>query len=78
MAKVIPAMFTHVQNSAASVWTIQHNLSGNASIGIPIVDVLINVDGVLTKILANIDIVDKNSITVTLSAPYTGKAIVII
>lgn len=78
MAKVLPALYTHVQSTSATVWNVQHDLSGNASLGVPIVDVSIFDGGVLTKVLAKVDIVDRNSLTVTFAAPQTGKAVVII
>jgi hypothetical protein len=78
MAKVLPALYSHVQSESAAVWTINHNLSGNGSLGVPIVDTSIDVNGVLTKILAKVDIIDRNTLTVTFSSPQVGIASVII
>lgn len=78
MAKVLPALYSHVQSTSEAIWTINHNLSGNGSLGIPIVDTSIYAEGVYTKVLAKVDIIDRNTLTVTFTSPQMGIASVII
>lgn len=63
-------VYEFTQLTPSSVWSIQHNL------GIyPIVDVIINNNGVWTKILPlNIVMIDLNNIEIKFSAPSIGQA----
>lgn len=75
---LIPNLYTHVQDTAASEWDIQHNLGGNGTTGMPIVDVFIDNNGDLEKVIAQVEIVDVNNIKVIFSNSHTGKAIIIV
>lgn len=71
------SLHRHEQATPASVWTIVHNLSGNGSTGIPIVDAFITVNSVVTKIIpVAVTIVDKNTVTLTFSEARSGYAVV--
>jgi hypothetical protein len=62
--------YNHTQTVASTTWTIIHN--GGCH---PAVDVSINYNGNLTKILPlNIRNVDLNTIEITFSSPQTGEA----
>lgn len=63
--------YTHTQDTPATEWTINHRLNTLA----PVIDVWIDVDGVMTKILPlNITVTDANTTVVSFSSPRTGKA----
>jgi hypothetical protein len=62
--------YQHTQDSAASTWHVQHNLGV-----FPIVDVLVHLDGVLTKIIPmDIVLVNENYVRIEFSRPYSGAA----
>jgi hypothetical protein len=62
-------IYHHVQNAAASTWTITHNLGIR-----PVHDVLVVEGGVSTKILPNnVTHVNDNTLEITFSAPRTGE-----
>lgn len=63
--------YTHVQETPATEWTINHRLNTLA----PVIDVWIDVDGVSTKILPrNITVQNANTVIVTFSSPRPGRA----
>lgn len=62
--------FQHVQDTPSDKWNVTHNLGV-----FPIVDVLVELDGVLTKIIPmEIILVDENSIRIEFSKPFSGSA----
>jgi hypothetical protein len=62
--------YQHTQDAAAQTWFVNHNLGV-----FPIVDVLVDVGGVLTKIIPmDIVLVNENSIRIEFSKPYSGAA----
>lgn len=77
---VIPSIHRHEQATASTVWTIVHNLGTNGGQGIPIVDVLVNVSGTLTKILpSKIEAPNHNTVVIEFDGgPYSGVATVIV
>ena len=79
MGFVVPSIYRHIQDTAASVWTVQHNLAGNGSEGIPIIDVFITENGVLNKIIpGTTTIVDRNTVTIQFAQARSGEAVVIV
>jgi hypothetical protein len=79
MPRVIPSIYRHTQAIAASTWAITHNLGGNGSTGIPIVDCYVTDNGYPSKIIpSRVEMVDKNNITVLFSVPRTGEAVIIV
>ena len=61
---------THEQAAPSDEWTITHNFGRE-----PVVDVFIDVDGVLTKILPHgMQIVSANEIKIVFTSPRTGRA----
>lgn len=64
--------YQHVQETAATVWTIVHGMGMY-----PIVDVYIDVDGVVQKIMPKaITYVDPQTCTVTFNTARSGFATV--
>ena len=62
--------YQHTQETPAQTWYVNHNLGV-----FPIVDVLVSVEGVLTKIIPmDIVLVNETSIRIEFSKPYTGSA----
>jgi len=57
---------TFVQSSASSSWSITHNLGKKPSVTI--------VDSADTLLHGQVDYVDNDNLTITLSAPTSGKA----
>lgn len=65
--------YTHTQESATTVWTINHNLGREV-----IVDVAVDFQGAREKILPkSIIVVNENTLRVTFSNPFTGTARVV-
>lgn len=65
--------YTHDQESATDVWTINHNLGRQV-----IVDVFVDFQGNREKILPkSIVVVSDNTLRVTFSRPFTGSARVV-
>lgn len=58
--------FTFVQSSAAATWNITHNLGKFPSVSI--------VDSGNTVVRGDIDYTSENTLTITFSAPFGGKA----
>lgn len=70
MSPTRAATYTHTQLTPSTVWSINHNLNGY-----PIIDVLFNDNGVLTKIIpSSVVLVDDNNVTITFTQNYTGIA----
>jgi hypothetical protein len=73
----VPSAYRHTQSTAASTWTIAHNLGGNNGFA-PVVDVYINNSGTYSKIIPlETTIVDNNNLTVTFTNAETGFAVVV-
>lgn len=66
--------FVYNQETPSDTWVISHNLNTNA----PVVDCWVNDDGNLRKIFPlSVSVTSSNTVTVTFSTPYAGKAYVI-
>ena len=79
MSRVIPSIYRHTQAVEANVWQITHNLGGNGSQGIPIVDCFIIDNGVPSKIIPSlVEKVDLNTVYITFAAPRSGEAVIIV
>lgn len=62
--------YTHTQTTAATSWNVNHNLNTH-----PVVDVLYDDAGVLTKMLPlSITYVDANNIVIAFSVARAGVA----
>ena len=72
MTPKVGTLYQHVQSTAAAEWVIEHWQGGY-----PIVDVYVDVSGVLTKIIPQeITYTDANTVTVTFSSARSGYAAV--
>ena len=60
------AHYTHDQNSASASWSVSHNLGKKPSVVV--------VDSADTVLYGHIEYTDLNNLTITLSAPTSGKA----
>lgn len=60
------ATYTHDQASAASVWTITHNLGAKPSVTV--------VDTADQVCIGTVEYLSLNTVRVTFSAPFSGKA----
>lgn len=61
--------FQHVQYDASDTWEIVHNQFTMA----PIVDVYVNVDGNLTKIIPkDVEVIDQSTVRILFTTPRTG------
>jgi len=58
--------YTHTQSTASSTWTVAHSLGKKPSVSI--------VDSSDNLIRGQVDYTDLNNLTITLSAPTSGKA----
>ena len=58
--------YTHTQSSASSTWSVSHSLNKKPSVSI--------VDSSDNLIRAHVEYTDLNNLTITLSAPTSGKA----
>jgi len=77
--RVSPAVFRHVQSTPSVEWNITHNLGANGGDGIPIVDVLVDFNGNLEKIIPlTLEKIDEHHVKITFSSARTGTAIVIV
>ena len=63
--------YTHYQGSAASTWSITHNLN-TPSISVTVYDTLNRV-----SIPSDVTVVDANNVTVEFGSPFTGSAVII-
>lgn len=79
MPMVIPSVYRHTQSTASTEWVIQHNLGGNGSLGIPMVEVLWDNNGQLQKLVpVGIEMTDKNTVTIRFSSARAGQAIILV
>lgn len=77
-SRVIPSVYRHTQSTAATTWTVNHNLGGGGGTGVPIVDILVESGGSTVKVMPlQINIIDKNTVTVQFSVAQSGMAIVV-
>jgi hypothetical protein len=58
--------YTHVQSVPSSTWTITHNLGKKPSVSV--------VDSADTKVYGSITYTSTDTLVVTFSAPFSGKA----
>lgn len=58
--------YTHNQNSVSDTWSVTHNLGKKPSVTV--------VDSADTVLYGAVSYTDDNSLTITLSAPTSGKA----
>jgi hypothetical protein len=65
----VATQFTHTQDVADTTWTVVHNIGGY-----PIMDVYINLNSELVKVLPTITFVDVNTATVTFTNAQSGFA----
>ena len=78
MPLVIPSAYRHTQSTPSTEWVIHHNLGGNGSQGVPMVEVLWEKDGRLQKLVpASIEMNDRNTVTVRFNSARSGQAIVV-
>lgn len=62
--------FQHKQDTPAAIWVINHYLHNY-----PIVDVMVNEEGKLQKIIPkDIKVIDENTCEIHFSTPRTGQA----
>ena len=64
--KVNQEHYTHTQNTSASVWIVNHNLGKNPAVSI--------VDTGGNEVIGDVLYININSLTLTFSAPFSGKA----
>lgn len=73
LGRRVATAFTHQQTTAATTWTIDHNLKDY-----PLVDVFISVNGTLTKIIpSSLVYVDIDVCQVNFTEPQVGYATVL-
>lgn len=64
------ASYQHIQSVASDTWVITHNLNNY-----PIVDVMVDHNGTLTKIIPkDVIVINMNTCQVKFSQPRTGQA----
>lgn len=79
MAFYVPSIFRHEQEIPSDSWTIVHNMSGNGSDGLPIVDTFIFKDSQFEKIIPlGVTKIDRNTVRIDFSIPRIGFAVVIV
>lgn len=77
-SRVIPSVYRHTQSSPSTLWTVNHNLGGGGGTGIPIVDVVADNNGSTVKVMPlQINVVDKNTVTIEFSVAQSGTAVVV-
>jgi hypothetical protein len=54
------------QGMPATVWTVVHNMNRRPSITV--------VDSSFAVVIGQMDYIDNNTVTITFSAPFSGKA----
>lgn len=68
MANIVT--YQHIQTIASDTWVIDHNLNNY-----PIVDVMVDNNGALTKIIPkDVIVISMNTCQVKFSQPRTGQA----
>lgn len=79
MPMVIPSAYRHTQSTPATEWVIHHNLGGNGSQGIPMVEILWDNGGQLQKLVpSGIEMTDRNTVTVRFNSARAGQAIIVV
>lgn len=79
MPLVVPSVYRHIQSTPEETWTIVHNLSGNGSQGIPMVEVLWDDGNSLQKIIpSGIEVIDRNTVQVLFNSARAGQAIILV
>lgn len=63
----VATSYTHVQDTAASTWVVEHNMGTY-----PITDVYIMLNSEITKVYPSVTFTDENTTTVTFTSPQTG------
>lgn len=58
--------YVHDQGMPASIWTITHNLGRKPSVTC--------VDALDVVVMGRVEYIDENNLTITFSAPFSGKA----
>ena len=58
--------YTHIQSSAVSTWSINHNLGRYPSVSV--------VDSAGNKVIGDVEYVDSDNIDITFCASFSGKA----
>ena len=58
--------FIYTQNTPATTWNITHSLGKFPSVSV--------VDSANTQVYGNVDYIDNNSLTLTFSSAFSGKA----
>lgn len=64
-AGIADRTYRHVQSSAASVWTVTHNLGKYPTVAV--------VDSTRRVVYGQIDYIDTNALTITFSAAFSGE-----
>lgn len=79
MGLLIPSIFRFEQETPATTWTITHNLGMNGGQGIPIVDVYVEHEGDMTKIIPSAcEKIDEHTVELTFAVARAGFAVVIV
>lgn len=66
--------YNYTQSTPSSTWGIVHNLN----LECPVVDVFVNVDGTLEKIIPeSVQVSDVNTVTITFTTDYAGVACIV-
>jgi hypothetical protein len=74
-----PTLYRYEQATASDTWVITHNIGNNGGQGLPIVDVFVDINGSMTKIIPmNVAKTSANIVTLTFSTAYAGFAVVIV
>lgn len=69
-SRFLAQKYNHVQDTPSDTWTIVHGFGGY-----PIVDVFINIDGAVQKVIPlGIIYIDSATCTVTFTSPQSGYA----
>ncbi len=62
--------YSHTQETAADTWVVNHKLGVH-----PIVDVSVDIEGTLTKIIpATVEVISENTVRITFTKAFTGVA----
>jgi len=73
------ATYRYVQASPSASWAIEHGLGGNGSAGVPVIDVFVDYEGSLQKIIPNtVTMVDANNVLIEFTTPYSGYAMIVV
>lgn len=65
--------FTHIQSTANNIWDVDYKRKV-----VPIVEVRVNLNGTLEKILPqNIELINDHTVRISFATPFTGVARII-